>query len=113
MLAAKTSLAARVDALGEDADTAMGIENRAKLEMRLKSLEENQVWISTWVCRFISLSFKVWKAKNSDAIDWCSSVTCLQAFKWREFVRENWLVINRFSSYSFSMAYLGRSKLMR
>ena len=43
MLAAKTSLAARVDALGEDADTAMGIENRAKLEMRLKSLEENQV----------------------------------------------------------------------
>ena len=69
MLAAKTSLAARVDALGEDADTAMGIENRAKLEMRLKSLEENQVWISTWVCRFISLSFKVWKAKNSDAID--------------------------------------------
>ncbi|CAH3186356.1 unnamed protein product [Porites evermanni] len=43
MLAAKTSLAARVDALGEDADTAMGIENRAKLEMRLKSLEENQL----------------------------------------------------------------------
>lgn len=43
MLAAKTSLAARVDALGEDSGTAMGIENRAKLEMRLKSLEENQV----------------------------------------------------------------------
>ncbi|KAJ7392068.1 Nucleolar protein 58 [Desmophyllum pertusum] len=29
MLAAKTSLAARVDALGEDSGTAMGIENRA------------------------------------------------------------------------------------
>ena len=43
MLAAKTSLAARVDALGEDSGTAMGIENRAKLEMRLKALEENQV----------------------------------------------------------------------
>ena len=43
MLAAKTALAARVDALGEDSGTAMGIENRAKLEMRLKSLEENQV----------------------------------------------------------------------
>ena len=43
MLAAKVSLAARVDALGEDCGTAMGIENRAKLEMRLKSLEENQV----------------------------------------------------------------------
>jgi len=43
MLAAKTALAARVDALGEDSGTAVGIENRAKLEMRLKSLEENQV----------------------------------------------------------------------
>lgn len=43
MLAAKTALAARVDALGEDSGAAMGIENRAKLEMRLKSLEENQV----------------------------------------------------------------------
>lgn len=43
MLAAKTSLAARVDALGEDSGTTMGIENRAKLEMRLKALEENQV----------------------------------------------------------------------
>ena len=43
MLAAKTALAARVDALGEDSGTAMGIENRAKLEMRLKALEENQV----------------------------------------------------------------------
>ena len=43
MLAAKVSLAARVDALGEDSGTAMGVENRAKLEMRLKALEENQV----------------------------------------------------------------------
>ena len=43
MLAAKASLAARVDALGEDSGTTMGIENRAKLEMRLKLLEENQV----------------------------------------------------------------------
>ena len=43
MLAAKVSLAARVDALGEDSGTAIGVENRAKLEMRLKALEENQV----------------------------------------------------------------------
>lgn len=43
MLAAKTSLAVRVDALGEDIDTSVGTENRAKLEMRLKSLEENQL----------------------------------------------------------------------
>lgn len=43
MLAAKTSLAARVDALGEDGDTSMGIEHRAAVELRLKALEENQV----------------------------------------------------------------------
>lgn len=43
MLAAKVSLAARVDALGEDSGTTMGVENRAKLEMRLKALEENQL----------------------------------------------------------------------
>jgi len=55
MLAAKTSLAARVDALGEDSGTAMGIENRAKLEMRLKSLEENQVQRVDRVCRLVNL----------------------------------------------------------
>lgn len=43
MLAAKTSLAARVDALGEDGDTSMGIEHRAAVELRLKALEENQL----------------------------------------------------------------------
>ena len=31
MLAAKTSLAARVDALGEDTDTTIGIEAKAKV----------------------------------------------------------------------------------
>ncbi|XP_064598123.1 nucleolar protein 58-like [Liolophura sinensis] len=40
MLAAKTSLAVRVDALGEETNTELGIEHRAKLEMRLKSLED-------------------------------------------------------------------------
>lgn len=40
MLAAKAALAIRVDALGETTDQEMGIEHRAKLEVRLKNLEE-------------------------------------------------------------------------
>ncbi|EDV21154.1 uncharacterized protein TRIADDRAFT_30778 [Trichoplax adhaerens] len=43
MLAAKTSLAARVDALGEESNTDVGIDGRAKLEIRLKSLEEGHM----------------------------------------------------------------------
>ena len=43
MLAAKTSLAIRVDALGEDVGNELGIEHRAKLEKRLRSLEEGGV----------------------------------------------------------------------
>ena len=42
-LACKTSLAVRVDALGEDENTEMGLEHRAKLEMRLRHLEEGGV----------------------------------------------------------------------
>lgn len=40
MLAAKTALAVRYDALAEDVDTEMGIENRAKLESRIRFFEE-------------------------------------------------------------------------
>lgn len=40
MLAAKASLAVRVDALGEESSNDLGIEHRAKLEARLKFLEE-------------------------------------------------------------------------
>ena len=43
MLAAKASLAARVDALGEDSNADLGLETRAKLESRLRNLEEGQV----------------------------------------------------------------------
>ena len=43
MLAAKASLAIRVDALGEDGNNEMGIEHRAHLEMRLKEMEEGFV----------------------------------------------------------------------
>ena len=43
MLAAKAALAIRVDALGEDSNTEMGVEHRAKLEARLRSLEEGGV----------------------------------------------------------------------
>lgn len=40
MLAAKASLAARVDALGENVTSELGIEHRAALTIRLKELEE-------------------------------------------------------------------------
>jgi len=40
MLAAKVSLAVRVDALGEDGNTTLGIDHLAKLQHNLKNLEE-------------------------------------------------------------------------
>lgn len=43
MLAAKAALAIRVDALGEDVNSDMGIEHRATLEKRLKQLESGMV----------------------------------------------------------------------
>ena len=43
MLAAKTSLAIRYDALGEEVTSEMGIDNRAKLEKRIRALEEGHV----------------------------------------------------------------------
>ena len=52
MLAAKTSLAIRVDALGDDTNTEMGLEHRAKLERTMKMLEEQGVShasSNTWI----------------------------------------------------------------
>ncbi|XP_069579413.1 nucleolar protein 58 isoform X2 [Brachyistius frenatus] len=43
MLAAKSALAIRYDALGEDTNAEMGIENRAKLEVRLRQLEDKGI----------------------------------------------------------------------
>ena len=43
MLAAKAALAIRVDALGEDVNSEHGYEHRAKLESRMKQLEEGFV----------------------------------------------------------------------
>uniref|UniRef100_A0A674PA22 NOP58 ribonucleoprotein homolog (yeast) n=1 Tax=Takifugu rubripes TaxID=31033 RepID=A0A674PA22_TAKRU len=43
MLAAKAALAIRYDALGEDTNAEMGAENRAKLEARLRQLEERGI----------------------------------------------------------------------
>ena len=51
MVAAKAALATRVDALGEDGNAELGVEHRAKLEMRIKQLEEGFVSI---VCFMLS-----------------------------------------------------------
>ncbi|XP_057495525.1 probable nucleolar protein 5-2 isoform X1 [Actinidia eriantha] len=42
-LAAKTALAIRYDALGDNQDNSMGLENRAKLEARLRNLEGREL----------------------------------------------------------------------
>ncbi|XP_060574660.1 nucleolar protein 58-like [Ruditapes philippinarum] len=42
MLAAKTALAIRVDALGETTNAELGLEHRAKLERRVRELEEGK-----------------------------------------------------------------------
>ncbi|BBH06664.1 NOP56-like pre RNA processing ribonucleoprotein, partial [Prunus dulcis] len=42
-LAAKTALAIRYDALGDNQDNTMGLENRAKLEARLRNLEGREL----------------------------------------------------------------------
>ena len=39
MLAAKAAIATRVDALGEETNTDLGIEHRAKVESRIRQLE--------------------------------------------------------------------------
>lgn len=43
MLASKSALACRVDALGESLGNELGVEHKAKLEARLKMLEEGRV----------------------------------------------------------------------
>merc|ERR1711983_553284 len=43
MLAAKASLACRVDALGEMSSTDLGIEHRAKVESRIRQLESGNI----------------------------------------------------------------------
>nr|XP_023022866.1 nucleolar protein 58 [Leptinotarsa decemlineata] len=43
MLAAKAALATRVDALGEDSICSLGVEHKAKLEARLRILEEGNI----------------------------------------------------------------------
>uniref|UniRef100_A0A8D8TUS2 Nucleolar protein 58 n=1 Tax=Cacopsylla melanoneura TaxID=428564 RepID=A0A8D8TUS2_9HEMI len=43
MLAAKASLATRVDALGEDSSIELGTDHRAKLEIKLRLLEEGNL----------------------------------------------------------------------
>ncbi|XP_049784253.1 nucleolar protein 58 [Schistocerca cancellata] len=43
MLAAKAALATRVDALGEDSSMDMGVEHKAKLEAKLRLLEEGNL----------------------------------------------------------------------
>lgn len=59
MLAAKAALAIRYDALGEDTNAEMGAENRAKLEARLRQLEERGVRTDGCLSLCLFLVFRV------------------------------------------------------
>ena len=60
MLAAKTSLAVRYDALGEDVDTEMGIQHRAKLEAKIRFFEEGGVsYLRVYSVKFFFSNFVV------------------------------------------------------
>lgn len=50
MLAAKTTLAVRYDALGEDGSQEIGLQGRAKIESRLREVEQGQVRQLAWSC---------------------------------------------------------------
>ncbi len=43
MLAAKTSLCVRVDALGEESTSSIGLDSRAKVEQRVQLCEQEKV----------------------------------------------------------------------
>ena len=62
MLAAKASLAIRVDALSETSDSTLGIEQRAKLESRVRNLDEKAVSFIKFFCFFLtSFDYKLLK----------------------------------------------------
>merc|ERR1739838_458561 len=61
MLAAKASLACRVDALGEETNTDLGIEHRAKVESRIRQLEGGEI---TKISATAKLSAKFDKYEN-------------------------------------------------
>ena len=53
MLAGKAALAIRVDALGDETNCEMGLEHRAKLESRIRLLENrgvSSVWMGVCLC---------------------------------------------------------------
>jgi nucleolar protein 58 len=55
MLAAKAALAIRVDALGEDTQATIGIEQRADLERKFALLEQNAVRILFFLSLFYTI----------------------------------------------------------
>lgn len=51
MLAAKTALSIRYDALGEDSSAELGAESRLKVETRMRQLEEKGVSLGCQDCK--------------------------------------------------------------
>lgn len=77
MLAAKTALTVRYDALGEDTSAEMGAENRLKVETRMRVLEERGVSSAEgWMRLTASLWYNFWCTTfwviSLHSVVWCS-----------------------------------------
>merc|ERR1712010_328967 len=67
MLAAKAAIATRVDALGEETNTDLGIEHRAKVESRIRQLEGGEITkihIRAPTSQFVDPRTGDWKGKD-------------------------------------------------
>jgi len=75
VLAAKTSLSARMDALGETEGVSIGLENRAKVEARLASLEGNVVKRISGTGKGLATASKVEMASSAKEYNDSADVT--------------------------------------
>merc|ERR1711957_167669 len=75
VLAAKTSLSARMDALGETEGVSIGLENRAKIEARLASLEGNVVKRISGTGKGLATASKVEMASSAKEYNDSADVT--------------------------------------
>ena len=80
MLAGKAALAIRVDALGDETNCEMGLEHRAKLESRIRQMENRGV---SRVCGFVSLCDDsnldiLWQILSCLVTTFCSGHVCYE-----------------------------------
>ncbi len=70
MLAAKASLCVRVDALGEEGTTTIGLDSKIKVEERLRQCEQDKVglmWVggTLYICTYLLDTEAEWHWKGT------------------------------------------------